>query len=56
MPNRNALRSQFRRMAVSAFDAMFDDDQQEQLITMTQREDRILQKAPNSRRGFSKSI
>ena len=42
MPNTNALRSQFRRMAESAFDAMFDSDQQEQLITMTQREDRIL--------------
>ena len=45
MPNKSALRSQFRRMAESAFDAMFDDDQQDQLITMTQREDRILQKS-----------
>ena len=35
-----AERERFRR----AFDAMSDDDQQEQLITMTQREDRVLEK------------
>ena len=42
MPNRNELRRQFRQMAEDAFHAMFDDDQQDQLITMTQREERIL--------------
>ena len=42
MPSRDELRSKFRRMADDTFNAMFDDDQQEQLITMTQREDRIL--------------
>ena len=43
-----AERQRFRRAFVEkagrAFDAMFDDDQQEQLITMTQREDRVLEK------------
>ena len=37
-------RSEFLRMAGDAFDAMFDSDQQEQLITLTQREDRVLQR------------
>lgn len=37
-------RRELMEMAGEAFDAMFDDDQQEQLITMTQREDRVLQK------------
>ncbi len=45
MPNHDELRCTFRQMADTAFDSMFDDDQQEQLITMTQREDRILQKS-----------
>jgi hypothetical protein len=44
MPSREELRLKFREMADAAFDAMFEDDQQEQLITMTQREDRVLQK------------
>lgn len=44
MPSRNEMRAKFRAMADAAFNAMFDDDQQDQLITMTQREDRILQK------------
>ena len=44
MSHRDELRRKFRRMAEAAFNAMFDDDQQEQLLTMTQREDRILQK------------
>ena len=44
MPSRKELRLKFREMADGAFDAMFDGDQQEQLITMTQREDRVLQK------------
>ncbi len=39
-----ALRREFTKMAGEAFDAMFDPDQQEQLITLTQREDRVLQK------------
>lgn len=39
-----ALRGEFTKMAGEAFDAMFDPDQQEQLITLTQREDRVLQK------------
>ncbi len=38
------LRREFTEMASEAFDAMFDLDQQEQLITLTQREDRVLQK------------
>ncbi len=42
MPSREELRRKFRQMADAAFDAMFDDDQQDQLITLTQREDRIL--------------
>jgi hypothetical protein len=37
-----ALRREFTRMAGEAFDAMFDPDQQEQLITMTRRDDRVL--------------
>ena len=45
MSSRDELRRTFRQMADSTFDALFDDDQQEQLITMTQREDRILQKS-----------
>ena len=44
MSSRDELRRQFCQMAGTTFDTMFDDDQQEQLITMTQREDRILQK------------
>ena len=44
MQNRDELRREFRTMADAVFTAMFDADQQEQLITMTQREDRILQK------------
>ena len=44
MPSRDELRLQFRQMAENTFNAMFDDDQQDQLMTMTQREDRILQK------------
>jgi uncharacterized protein with PIN domain len=44
MPSREELRRKFREMADASFDAMFDADQQEQLITMTQREDRVLQK------------
>ena len=39
-----ALRREFTGLAGGAFDAMFDPDQQEQLITMTQREDRVLAK------------
>jgi hypothetical protein len=42
MPSRDELRRKFYEMAEATFNAMFDDDQQEQLITMTQREDRIL--------------
>lgn len=41
---RKRLRRAFMEKAGRAFDAMFDDDQQEQLITMTQREDRVLEK------------
>lgn len=41
---RQRLRRQFTAMAGEAFDAMFDGDQQEQLITLTQREDRVLEK------------
>jgi uncharacterized protein with PIN domain len=37
-------RSEFLAMAGQAYDAMFDADQQEQLITLTQREDRVLGK------------
>jgi hypothetical protein len=39
-----ALRREFTGLAGEAFDAMFAPDQQEQLITMTQREDRVLAK------------
>ena len=39
-----ALRGEFTKMAGEAFDAMFDPGQQEQLITLTQREDRVLKK------------
>ena len=38
------LRKEFQEKAGLTFDAMFDRDQQEQLITLVQREDRILQK------------
>ena len=38
------LREEFIEKAGRAFDSMFDEDQQEQLITLTQREDRILEK------------
>lgn len=41
---RGRFRGEFLEMAGETFDAMFDDGQQEQLITMTQREDRVLQK------------
>jgi uncharacterized protein with PIN domain len=41
---REQKRRKFQEQAGAAFDAMFDEDQQEQLITMTQREDRILEK------------
>ncbi len=38
------LRREFMSFAGKVFDAMFDKDQQEQLITLTQREDRVLEK------------
>ena len=41
---RERFRRAFMEKAGRAFDAMFDDDEQEQLITMTQREDRVLEK------------
>lgn len=44
MPTREELRQEFQEKAGAAFDAMFDSDQQEQLITLVQREDRVLQK------------
>ena len=44
MPNRKELREKFQQKAGEAFDAMFDADQQEQLITLVQREDRVLEK------------
>jgi hypothetical protein len=44
MPTREQLRQKFQEKAGAAFDAMFDSDQQEQLITLVQREDRVLQK------------
>ena len=44
MSTRDEVRRKFREMSDAAFNAVFDDDQQEQLITMTEREDRILQK------------
>jgi uncharacterized C2H2 Zn-finger protein len=44
MPSREQLREEFQKKAGEAFDAMFDSDQQEQLITLVQREDRVLQK------------
>ena len=37
-------RKEFQEQAGDTFDAMFDEDQQEQLITLTQREDRVLGK------------
>ena len=43
-PSRDQLREEFQKKAGEAFDAMFDADQQEQLITLVQREDRVLQK------------
>ena len=44
MPSRGQLREEFQKKAGEAFDAMFDAEQQEQLITLVQREDRVLQK------------
>jgi uncharacterized protein with PIN domain len=44
MPSREQLRAEFQKKAGEAFDAMFDADQQEQLITLVQREDRVLEK------------
>ena len=44
MPSRQELREEFQKRAGEAFDAMFDADQQEQLITLVQREDRVLEK------------
>ena len=44
MSTHEQLRKEFQEKAGLAFDAMFDSDQQEQLITLVQREDRILQK------------
>jgi len=43
-PERQRLRREFMSLAGEAFDAMFDGDRQEQLITLTQREDRVLEK------------
>ena len=43
-PSREQLRAKFQKKAGEAFDAMFDEDQQEQLITLVQREDRVLEK------------
>jgi hypothetical protein len=34
---------EFQEKAGAAFDALFDEDQQEQLITLTQREDGVLE-------------
>jgi len=44
MPSREQLRAEFQNKAGEAFDAMFDADQQEQLITLVQRENRVLEK------------
>ena len=44
------LRRSFMDMAGEAFDAMFDDDRQEQLVTLTQREDRVLEKGAELQR------
>lgn len=44
MSNHEQLRKEFQEKAGLAFDAMFGSDQQEQLITLVQREDRVLQK------------
>jgi len=44
MATREQLRKEFQEKAGLAFDAMFDSDQQEQLITLVQREDRVLEK------------
>jgi hypothetical protein len=44
------LRREFTGLAGEAFDAMFDPDQQEQLITLTQREDRVLAKGAELQR------
>jgi len=44
MRSREELRREFHQLADAAFDGIFADDQQEQLVTMTQREDRVLQK------------
>jgi DNA-directed RNA polymerase subunit RPC12/RpoP len=43
-PEQQKLRREFMSFAGEVFDAMFDKDQQEQLITLTQREDRVLEK------------
>ena len=40
---REQMRKEFRQKTDEAFDAMFAEDQQEQLITLVQREDRVLQ-------------
>lgn len=45
MREREQLCQEFVEKSRAVFNAMFDEDQQEQLITMTQREDRILQKS-----------
>ena len=47
---RQRLRREFMGLSGEAFDAMFDDDQQEQLITLTQREDRVLQQGADLQR------
>ena len=44
MSTHKQLREEFQQKAGVAFDAMFDINEQEQLITLVQREDRILQK------------
>lgn len=41
---REQWRKEFLARAARAFDSVFDEDQQEQLITITQREDRILER------------
>ena len=41
---RKKMRKEFQEKAGVAFDGMFDEERQEQLITLTQREDCILQK------------
>lgn len=41
---REEMRREFLAKANQAFNAVFDEGEQEQLITLTQREDRILQR------------